>query len=55
MHMFKWIKKWFANNSTPTFENMTKKQIDDWAASRGIQLDRRETKDKMIAKIRELV
>jgi len=36
------------------FESMTKKQIDMWAEENlGIQLDRRHTKAKLIAEIKE--
>ena len=34
---------------------MTKKAIDEWAAANGIQLDRRETKEKMIEKLNQLI
>jgi hypothetical protein len=33
-------------------KKMTKKEIDDWAASSGVTLDRRLTKDKMIAELK---
>jgi hypothetical protein len=36
------------------FESMTKKQIDEWAEENlGIQLDRRHTKAKLIAEVKE--
>jgi hypothetical protein len=36
------------------FESMTKKQIDMWAEENlGIQLDRRHTKAKLIAEVKE--
>jgi len=36
-------------------KKMTKKQIDDWAAGAGVTLDRRLTKDKMIAELKKSV
>lgn len=36
-------------------KKMTKKQIDDWAAGAGVTLDRRLTKDKMIAELKNHV
>jgi hypothetical protein len=53
--MFKIFKKWWNNNTVPDFESMTKKAIDEWAATKGIQLDRRETKEKMIEKLNQLI
>jgi len=52
--MFKMIKKWFTNNSIPEFESMTKKAIDEWAEARGVKLDRRLTKAKMIKQLNNL-
>jgi hypothetical protein len=53
--MFKIFKKWWNTNTVPDFESMTKKAIDEWAAANGIQLDRRETKEKMIEKLNQLI
>jgi Ni,Fe-hydrogenase III component G len=40
-------------NTVPDFTKMTKKEIDIWADENlGIQLDRRNTKDRMIADLK---
>lgn len=47
-------KEEFSNeNTVPDFTKMTKKEIDIWADENlGIQLDRRNTKDRMIADLK---
>jgi len=47
------VKK--ANVTEAALKKMTKKQIDDWAAEQGVTLDRRLTKDKMIAELKKHV
>jgi hypothetical protein len=37
----------------PKFSDMTKAQIDEWAAERGIDLDRRKTKKVMIETLKQ--
>jgi hypothetical protein len=37
----------------PKFDDMTKAQIDEWAAERGIDLDRRKTKKVMIETLKQ--
>jgi len=48
-----WRAGWEGEEQTdeelPDFSAMTKKQIDEWAAERGITLDRRLSKAAMIA------
>jgi hypothetical protein len=41
-----------ATVSEAELKKMTKKQIDDWAVNAGVTLDRRLTKDKMIAELK---
>jgi len=41
-----------ASVTEAALKKMTKKQIDDWAAEQGVTLDRRLTKDKMIAELK---
>ena len=36
----------------PDFTKMTKKALDEWAADRGIELDRRKTKSRMIEELK---
>lgn len=56
--MFKCIMKWLGVGYTPAviteaeLNKMTKKQVDDWAADHGINLDRRLTKAKMIDELK---
>jgi len=56
--MFKCIMKFFglgeSNNITEAeLKKMTKKEVDEWAASKGINLDRRLTKAKMIDNLKQ--
>jgi len=59
--MFKCIMKWLGVGDTPAviteaeLNKMTKKEIDDWAAGHGINLDRRLTKAKMIDELKNHV
>jgi len=59
--MFKCIMKWLGVGDTSTviteaeLNKMTKKEIDDWAAGHGINLDRRLTKAKMIDELKNHV
>ena len=39
----------------PDFTKMTKKALDEWAADRGIELDRRKTKSNMISDLEEFL
>ena len=39
----------------PDFTKMTKKALDEWAADRGIELDRRKTKSNMILDLEEFL
>lgn len=39
----------------PDFTKMTKKSLDEWAADRGIELDRRKTKSNMISDLEEFL
>ena len=39
----------------PDFTKMTKKALDEWAAERGIELDRRKTKSNMISDLEEFL
>ena len=56
--MFKCIMKWLGVGDTPAviteaeLNKMTKKEVDDWAADHGINLDRRLTKAKMINELK---
>ena len=56
--MFKCIMKWLGVGDTTAaiteaeLNKMTKKEIDDWAAGHGINLDRRLTKAKMIDELK---
>jgi len=51
--------KWLGVGDTSTviteaeLNKMTKKEIDDWAAGHGINLDRRLTKAKMIVELKK--
>ena len=36
----------------PNFKKMSKKKLDDWALERGIELDRRKTKSRMIEELK---
>lgn len=57
--MFKCIMKWLGVGSTPAaiteaeLNKMTKKEVDDWAADHGLNLDRRLTKAKMIDTLKQ--
>ncbi len=43
-----------SNNITEAeLKKMTKKEVDEWAASKGINLDRRLTKAKMIDNLKQ--
>jgi hypothetical protein len=51
--------KWLGVGSTPAaiteaeLNKMTKKEVDDWAADHGLNLDRRLTKAKMIDTLKQ--
>tara|TARA_E500000331_G_scaffold337369_1_gene365403 strand:+ start:564 stop:719 length:156 start_codon:yes stop_codon:yes gene_type:complete len=37
----------------PNFDSMSKKALDEWAEVKGIKLDRRLTKKKMISELKK--
>ena len=51
----KWMKKQSDNvvQELPNFDSMSKKALDEWAEVRGIKLDRRLTKKKMISELKK--
>lgn len=49
---------WFTNSGSSSIteaelNKMTKQQIDDWASAKGINIDRRLTKAKMIDMLKQ--
>jgi hypothetical protein len=53
-----WIKKQSSPldsvaQELPDFDSMTKKALDEWAEGKGIKLDRRLTKQKMISELKK--